>query len=187
MRMDQHIKQLIEKYTFEAARLSHYEALERYNMAYAQAKELGNAFTIRACAANLGAMYVSLGKKAEAEKGLKYLKEATPPEGTADCVSKGDLFFNFGLAYKVLGRFREAGSSFKQALEEYEEERDNLNMKIETLKQLIQVILTIVTTILLFVCIYFISYSVYLFILLLCKTFSVGTSLFARTVTWIRV
>ena len=157
------MKQLIEKYTFEAARLSNYEALEKYDKAYTQAKKLGNAFTIRACAANLGAMYVSLGKKDEAEKGLKYLKEATPPEGMADGVSNGDLFFNFGLAYKVLGRFRAAGSSFQQALQEYRKERDNINMEIETLKQLIQVILTIVTTILLFVCIYFISYSVYLF------------------------
>lgn len=139
MRMDQHIKQLIEKYTLEASRLSHYDALERYNMAYTQAKELGNAFTLRACAANLGAMYISLGTKAEAEKGLKYLKEATPPEGMADGVSNGDLYFNFGLAYEVLGRYREAAGSFKQALQEYRRERDNMNMEIETLKRLQQV------------------------------------------------
>jgi hypothetical protein len=56
MRMDQHIKRLIEKYTYEASRQSKYEALESYSLAYSQARELGNAFTLRACAANLGAM-----------------------------------------------------------------------------------------------------------------------------------
>lgn len=139
MRMDQHIKKLIEKYTFEASRLSQYEALERYNMAYTQAKELGNAFTLRACAANLGAMYISLGKKEEAEQGLKYLREATPLEGMTDGVSNGDLYFNFGLAYEILGRYREAGSSLELAWKEYKGERDNVNMEVDTLKRLMQV------------------------------------------------
>ncbi|KAK7116635.1 tetratricopeptide repeat protein 24-like isoform X2 [Littorina saxatilis] len=138
MRMDQHIKRLIEKYTIEASRLSGHGAIEKYSMAYAQAKELGNAFTLRACAANLGAAYVSLGKKEEAEKGIEHLKESIPPAGIVDCVSNGDLFFNIALGYEVAGRYREAGSYFEDALKEYKGERDNLNMEIDTLKRLVQ-------------------------------------------------
>ena len=55
MTMDQHIRRLIERYTHEASKTKGLEALEKYSLAYAQAKELGNAFTVRACAANLGA------------------------------------------------------------------------------------------------------------------------------------
>ncbi|XP_076465655.1 uncharacterized protein LOC143297277 isoform X2 [Babylonia areolata] len=139
MRMDEHIKRLIEKYTLEASKLSGHEAVERYEMAYSQAKELGNAFTIRACATNLGAAYISLGSKEEAEKGLSYLSEATPPEGVSDCVSKGDLYFNIGLGYEIIGRLERAQTNMERAWEEYRSERDNLAMEIGVLKKLIQI------------------------------------------------
>ncbi|KAL8588559.1 hypothetical protein ACOMHN_059513 [Nucella lapillus] len=136
--MDEHIKRLIEKYTLEASRLPGEEAVERYEQAYTQAKELGNAFTLRACAANLGAAYISLGRKKEAQEGLEYLTEATPLQGVSDCVSNGDLYFNMGLGYEIVGLFERAYVTLERAWEEYRGERDNLSMEISVLKKLIQ-------------------------------------------------
>ncbi|KAK7486792.1 hypothetical protein BaRGS_00021939 [Batillaria attramentaria] len=139
MRMDEHIKRHIEKYTDEASRLAQHEALKKYTMAYEQAKELGNPFTLRACSANLAAIHIKSGKAEDAEKGLRYLEEAVPPEGKTDGASNGDLYFNMGLACQVLRRFRDASSHFEKAWHEYKSERDNLAMEIDSLKRLVQV------------------------------------------------
>lgn len=139
MGITEHEKQLIEKYTQEAFQLPRDEAIKKITMAYKHAQEMGNQFTIRACATNLGAMYISSGRKEDAEKGLKYLDEARPPDGCADSASNGDLFFNMGLAYEVLKSYKRANDYFEKAWSEYKKERDNLSMEIDTLKRLIKV------------------------------------------------
>jgi hypothetical protein len=83
--------------------------------------------------------YISLGTKEEAEKGIRYLQEAVPPEGTVDGVSNGDLYFNIALGCEVTGRHREAVGYLEKAYQEYKGERDNLTMELSTLKRLVQV------------------------------------------------
>ena len=94
---------------------------------------------MRACQTNLGAAYIRLGRKEEAQKGLDLLAQAKPPDGVRDATSNGDLYFNQALGYQVLGRYREATHYLEQAWTDYHTERDNLGMEIETLKRLVQV------------------------------------------------
>ena len=104
------------------------KALREFDLALKQAHQLGDGFTIRACAFNVGAVYIALHQP---EKGLELLQRAIPPPEEKDGKSNGDLFYNFGLAYEALDRASEAVRYYELALEEYQSEKDNVSMETD--------------------------------------------------------
>uniref|UniRef100_K1QHT8 RNA-binding protein 8A n=2 Tax=Magallana gigas TaxID=29159 RepID=K1QHT8_MAGGI len=109
-------------------------ALESFKYAFKRSRELeDDGYTERACAFNLGAVYIALGN---GKKGIEILNKALPPDNTREGRSNGDLFFNLGLGYENVGNSEEAVRNFKKALEEYKVERDNVQMEAETLEKL---------------------------------------------------
>ncbi|XP_048753430.1 tetratricopeptide repeat protein 24-like isoform X2 [Ostrea edulis] len=114
-------------------------ALESFKYAYKRSKELeDDGYTERACAFNLGAVYIAIG---DSKKGIETLNRALPPDNIREGRSNGDLFFNLGLGYENIGNTEEAVKNFKIALEEYKIERDNVQMEAETLEKLGQLYL----------------------------------------------
>lgn len=114
-------------------------ALESFKYAFKRSRELeDDGYTERACAFNLGAVYIALGN---GKKGIEILNKALPPDNTREGRSNGDLFFNLGLGYENVGNSEEAVRNFKKALEEYKVERDNVQMEAETLEKLGQLYL----------------------------------------------
>lgn len=67
----------------------------------------------------------------QAEKGLEYLQKAIPPHNQKDGRSNGDLYYNFGMAYEVMNSNSEAVKYYELAFEEYQSERDNVQMEAE--------------------------------------------------------
>ncbi|XP_062578947.1 tetratricopeptide repeat protein 24-like isoform X4 [Saccostrea cucullata] len=114
-------------------------ALESFKYAYKRSKELDDdSYTERACAFNLGAVYIALG---DGKKGIELLNKALPPDNAREGRSNGDLYFNLGLGHEMTGNTEEAVRSYKKALEEYKIERDNVQMEAETLEKLGQLYL----------------------------------------------
>lgn len=114
-------------------------ALESFKYAFKRSRELeDDGYTERACAFNLGAVYIALGN---GKKGIEILNKALPPDNTREGRSNGHLFFNLGLGYENVGNSEEAVRNFKKALEEYKVERDNVQMEAETLEKLGQLYL----------------------------------------------
>ncbi|XP_061198246.1 tetratricopeptide repeat protein 24-like isoform X2 [Saccostrea echinata] len=114
-------------------------ALESFKYAYKRSKELDDdSYTERACAFNLGAVYIALG---DGKKGIEILNKALPPDNAREGRSNGDLFFNLGLGHEMTGNTEEAVRSYKKAFEEYKIERDNVQMEAETLEKLGQLYL----------------------------------------------
>ncbi|KAH9499254.1 hypothetical protein Btru_003536 [Bulinus truncatus] len=110
------------------------KALDAYRNAYHCVMSLGKSgYMQRACAFNLGAALISSKKISE---GLHYMQQAVPPEGQQDGKSNGDLYFNFGLAYKGLKKSKESEYFFKRALEDYRQEGSNIKMASSTIQLL---------------------------------------------------
>ncbi|MGH0178977.1 UNVERIFIED_CONTAM: hypothetical protein FKN15_000286 [Acipenser sinensis] len=80
--------------------------------------QLKEAQVQRACAFNLGAAYVEVGKP---EKGLGFLQRSQPPgeggEGIGE--KRADLHFNLGAAHDALGQHATAAEHYRQAAEQY--------------------------------------------------------------------
>ncbi|GFS03192.1 tetratricopeptide repeat protein 24-like [Elysia marginata] len=116
------------------------QALEAFTIAYKSAQALGNhGYMLRACAFNVGALLISMGRFND---GLQYLKLAKPDEGCRDGRSNGDLYFNYGLAYEGLKNFPESRYYLEKALNEYCSEHSNVKMEADTTKRLGQLCVT---------------------------------------------
>ncbi|GFO36181.1 tetratricopeptide repeat protein 24-like [Plakobranchus ocellatus] len=109
-------------------------ALEAFTNAYKSSQALGNhGYMQRACAFNLGALLLSMGRFND---GVHYLSLAKPNEGCKDGKSNGDLYFNFGLAYEGLKDNAESRRYFERALGEYRSERSNIKMEADTTRRI---------------------------------------------------
>ena len=108
------------------------DALRHFENSFKKSLNLGDAFTERACAFNVGAVYISMNNP---EQGLAFLQRAIPPTGMRDGKSNGDLYYNFGLAYERLEEPSEAVKYYELALDEYKEEGDNCLMEADVGKR----------------------------------------------------
>lgn len=104
------------------------KAKESFEYAFKTSKGLNEDFTTRACAFNVGAIYVAIH---QAKIGLDYLQQAIPPNNHRDGKSNGDLYYNFGLGYESLKHNSEAVKYYELAFEEYQIEQDNIAMEAE--------------------------------------------------------
>ncbi|KAK0050969.1 AT-rich interactive domain-containing protein 4A isoform X1, partial [Biomphalaria pfeifferi] len=122
------------KYGQKQAKDQPLKALEAFRNAYHCAMSLGHqGYMQRACAFNLGAALIASRNYSE---GLKYLKQAKLPEN-----QDGDLYFNFGLAFKGLKNITKSKYYFKKALELYDQKPQNSKMLCETHQLLYQLCL----------------------------------------------
>ena len=104
------------------------KAVESFELAFKRAQQLGDGFAQRACAFNLGAVYIAVKQP---KKGVEILQHAIPPQNKHDGKSNGDLFYNFALGYEALANPLEACRYFELALEEYQMEKQNSKMEAE--------------------------------------------------------
>ncbi|XP_055869742.1 uncharacterized protein LOC106074052 isoform X3 [Biomphalaria glabrata] len=122
------------KYGQKQAKDQPLKALEAFRNAYHCAMSLGHqGYMQRACAFNLGAALIASRNYSE---GLKYLKQAKLPEN-----QDGDLYFNFGLAFKGLKNITKSKYYFKKAIELYDQKPQNSKMLCETHQLLYQLCL----------------------------------------------
>ncbi len=137
--MDKAIKAMAQDIEQHTQQGSHFlqsgclkQALESFQMAYNGSQQLEDGFVKRACAFNLGAVYIA---QRNPEKGLEMLNKAIPPVNCKDSKSNGDLFFNFGLAYEIEKKEGESVKYMELALEEYQVE-GNTEMEADTAKRI---------------------------------------------------
>ena len=104
-------------------------AQKAFQFAFQKAQELGDHVVMRACAFNLGAVYVAQNNP---QPGLEMLYKAIPPMKIKDGHSNGDLYFNIGIAFELMHRHGDAVKYFELALEEYQSsQQDNWEMEAE--------------------------------------------------------
>ncbi|XP_064608558.1 uncharacterized protein LOC135472807 [Liolophura sinensis] len=101
------------------------KALTVYESAYGYTEDLGDEKARRACAFNVGAVYIALGFP---EKGIEMLRVAERSSPNSLCSTpSGDLYFNLGVANESLQNMEQAINFYKQALELYDKEDDYPN------------------------------------------------------------
>lgn len=100
------------------------KALAVYESAYGYTKDLGDEKARRACAFNVGAVYIALGFP---EKGIEMLRLAEHSSPNSSSTPCGDLYFNLGVASESLQDTEQAINFYKQALELYDKEDDYPN------------------------------------------------------------
>ena len=109
------------------------KSLESFEQAFRRSLQLNESYTERACAFNVGAVYIALKQPV---KGLEILQKAVPPMSQRDGRSNGDLFYNFALGYEAYEKPTEASRYYELALEEYKFECDNFIMEAEVGRKL---------------------------------------------------
>lgn len=97
------------------------EAIDHFSSAYQAACKTDDDYVKRACAFNLGAAYIANHNPVN---GIKFLKKSLTPDHSDTSQTNGDLYYNFGLAYELLGGESEAAKHFELALEEYQKSND---------------------------------------------------------------
>ncbi|XP_074651471.1 uncharacterized protein LOC141906154 [Tubulanus polymorphus] len=102
------------------------KSIEAFELAFRRSVLSDDSFTERACAFNLGAVYIAANKP---ERGLEYLQRAVPPLNGHDGKSNGDLFYNFALGYELLKNTPGMVRYLELAFEQYKTENGNYAME----------------------------------------------------------
>ncbi|CAH1796544.1 unnamed protein product [Owenia fusiformis] len=98
-----------------------HHALDCFEFAYKRSLQLKESYTERACAFNLGAVYIALN---QGKQGLELLHKAVPPSDKKDGRSNGDLFYNFALGYDSINDKASTVKYLELTAKEYKEENN---------------------------------------------------------------
>ncbi|KAI8501708.1 tetratricopeptide repeat [Branchiostoma belcheri] len=110
------------------------KALQAFAAAYEKSVLLEEKYTERACAFNLGAVYIAMGQP---QRGLELLQRALPQDDNEkEQQSNSDLYYNLGLGYDQMRRYDEAIRYYEQAIEAYGKDGGNPLMEGEALTKL---------------------------------------------------
>ncbi|XP_066271856.1 serine-rich adhesin for platelets-like [Branchiostoma lanceolatum] len=110
------------------------KALQAFAAAYEKSVLLEEKYTERACAFNLGAVYIAMGQP---QRGLELLLRALPSKDDEnEQQSNSDLYYNLGLGYDQMRRYDEAIRYYEQAIEAYGKDGGNPLIEGEALTKL---------------------------------------------------
>jgi tetratricopeptide (TPR) repeat protein len=95
----------------------HQAAFDAFEVALKLAKQQGDCSAERVCKQNIGALYIAVSQP---DQGLQHLLTALPSGNEAvDPQSLGDLYFNLGTGYEMIGNLSEASRHFIASAKEY--------------------------------------------------------------------